>query len=247
MHDNLNPVRIAMWSGPRNISTAMMRSFGNRTDSVVIDEPFYACYLKQTGLEHPMRAEILASQSQDPDDVINDLLAPLAVEKSVFYQKHMTHHLLPAIDRGWLGRCRNCFLIRSPAEVIASYALKRETVTDADIGMQDQAEIFDYVTTVLKQPAIIVDSADILNHPKSMLGKLCAALDIPFSERMLKWPAGARKEDGVWGRHWYHSVESSTGFSPYQSRDIDLPPFLEAMKDRLQPLYDRLYARRLRP
>lgn len=247
MNPDQIPVRVAMWSGPRNISTAMMRAFGNRSDSVVVDEPLYAHYLDRSGLDHPMRAEILKSQSLNADEIIKDLLAPLPAGKSIFYQKHMTHHLLPGIARDWLAECRNCFLIRNPAEVIASYAIKRESVAEDDIGMHDQVAIFNYVTTVLRQPAIVIDSADILNDPQALLGALCGALGIPFSSKMLKWTAGAREEDGVWSRHWYHSVESSTGFSPYRPKEIDLDPALQTMADQLQPLYERLYEHRLRP
>ncbi len=239
------PLRIAMWSGPRNISTAMMRSFGNRTDTIVVDEPFYAHYLDKTGLDHPMRDEILACQSKHSTSVIADLLAPLPSGKTIFYQKHMTHHLLPDIERDWLNDCVNCFLIRDPNEVIASYSVKRGAPTEDDIGIRHQVEIFDYVAAKTGKTPIVIDSADILRKPEIMLGKLCNHMNIPFSKHMLTWHAGRRDEDGIWGQHWYHAVEQSTGFAPYQPKEINLSAELKEMAAKMQPLYDRLHSLRL--
>jgi hypothetical protein len=205
-------MRIAMWSGPRNLSTAMMYSFGARQDFAVVDEPFYAAYLHQTGLHHPGRDEILASQPIDSQIVIKDILGPISGEKPHFYQKHMTQHMLPGIDRGWLADVANVFLIRHPARVIASYAAKRENPTLDDLGFRQQAELFDLVCELGQRP-IVIDSADIRQDPEGMLKKLCSALGLPWDPAMLGWPKGGHANDGVWAKHWYGAVHESTGFA----------------------------------
>lgn len=240
-------VRIAMWSGPRNISTAMMRSFGNRPDTHVVDEPFYAAYLDQTGIDHPMRDEVIAAGESDWRKVVESLVAPLPSGASVFYQKHMTHHMLPAIGRDWITRMRNAFLIRRPANVLASYVRKREAVTLDDIGFRQQAELFDRVADAQGTAPPVIDAGDVLGNPRGMLRALCAALEIPFDEAMLSWPPGIRETDGVWGAHWYEAVAASTGFGP-PSRDVgDLPPHLMRIAEKARPIYERLSAARLRP
>jgi hypothetical protein len=206
-------VRIAMWSGPRNISTAMMRSFGNRPDCAVIDEPFYAAYLHATGIDHPMRAEILASQPTDPREVARLLCLDAPGGKPVFYQKHMTHHMIPEFDLGWMAECRNVFLIRAPSRVVASYARKREQATLGDLGFVRQAELFARESDRLGAPPPVIDADDVLANPRALLGKLCDALGIGFSECMLAWLPGRRASDGVWAAHWYEAVERSTGFA----------------------------------
>jgi hypothetical protein len=205
-------VRIAMWSGPRNISTAMMRSFEARGDSAVTDEPFYAAYLHRTGIRHPMREAVIASQSIVPRDVAAMLVGPVPGGKPVWYQKHMTLHLLDDFDRGWLTRVRNAFLIREPRAVLASYASKRADVNLADIGFVQQRELFDAVADRAGRAPPVVDAADILANPAATLEKLCAALDVPYTAAMLRWPAGRRPTDGVWAPAWYQAVERSTGF-----------------------------------
>ena len=212
------PVRIAMWSGPRNISTAMMRSFENRADTAVVDEPFYAAYLAATGLDHPMRDEVLASQPQDWKRVADALLGPVPGGKAVFYQKHMTHHMLPGFGRDWMARCRNAFLIRAPEHVLASYTQKRADVTLADIGFVQQGELFEREADRIGRAPPVIDAADVLRDPPATLGALCAALDIPFSDRMLSWPPGRRASDGVWAPAWYDAVERSTGFARPRER-----------------------------
>jgi hypothetical protein len=206
------PVRIAMWSGPRNLSTAMMRSFGARPDTAVIDEPFYAAYLARTGLDHPLRAEVLAARETDPDRVIAGLLGPAPGGAAIFYQKHMTHHMLEGFDRGWLGACRNAFLIRAPERVLASYAARRADVTLEDIGFARQAELFDEAAERLGRPPPVIDAEDVLADPARALAGLCGALDIAYDSSMLAWPPGPRPTDGVWAPAWYRSVERSTGF-----------------------------------
>lgn len=240
-------VRIAMWSGPRNISTAMMRSFGNRPDTHVVDEPFYAAYLDLSGIDHPMRDEVIAAGESDWRKVVDSLFAPLPGAASVFYQKHMTHHMLPAIGRDWITRMKNAFLIRRPENVLASYVRKREAVTLEDIGFRQQAELFDRVADAQGAVPPVIDARDVLDTPRGTLTALCAALDIPFDEAMLSWLPGIRATDGVWSAHWYETVSASTGFGA-PSQDIeDLPPDLMRIAEKARPIYERLSAAKLRP
>lgn len=240
------PVRIAMWSGPRNISTAMMRSFGARSDTAVIDEPFYAAYLAATGLEHPMRSEVLASQPNDWREVVKGLLGPVPGARPVYYQKHMTHHMLPTFGRDWLRSMRNAFLIRDPAAVLASYVQKRGEVTLADIGIVQQREIFAAEADRLGHAPPVVDGADVLAHPASALSRLCSALGIDYTDDMLHWPAGRRETDGVWAPAWYNAVEQSTGFgAPPPPRAVELPDDLRRIADAARPHYAALAEHRL--
>jgi hypothetical protein len=241
------PVRIAMWSGPRNISTAMMRSFGNRPDTAVIDEPFYAAYLAATGIQHPLREESLASQPTDWREVVEIVLGPVPGNRSIFYQKHMTHHMMPEFDRDWIARCRNAFLIRAPEDVLASYTQKRSDVALEDIGFAQQREIFEREADRLGRAPPVIDGADVLADPRGVLSVLCAALEIPFTGNMLHWPAGRRATDGVWAPAWYDAVERSTGFA------LPRPPvFFESLRNDLKaiaaaarPHYERLVQFRL--
>ena len=240
----MSGVRIAMWSGPRNISTAMLRSFGNRADCWVTDEPLYACYLQASGAPHPMREQVLASQSCDWREVTDWLTGPIPHGRSVWYQKHMTHHLLDPIGRDWLDGLTNCFLIRDPRRVLASYARKREhSVRVEDVGMLQQAAIFDEV--VARQDGHIppvLDAADVLRDPATTLQRFCEAVGIPFDPAMLSWPPGRRETDGVWAPHWYERVERSTGFETPPAPPAELPPELERLAEQCQPAYERLRA-----
>jgi hypothetical protein len=236
-----------MWSGPRNISTAMMRSFGARPDSAVVDEPFYAAYLARTGLEHPMRAEVIASQPNDWRDVVSALLGPVPGNKPVYYQKHMTHHMIPAFGRDWLARVRNAFLIRDPAAVLASYVVKRGEVTLADIGIVQQRELFQQEADRLGRAPPVIEGADVLSNPAHMLARLCAALDIPYTDAMLHWPAGRRESDGVWAPAWYNAVERSTGFeAPASKETVTLSGELQAIADAARPHYEALVRHKLK-
>ena len=240
-------IRIAMWSGPRNISTAMMRSFGNRPDTTVIDEPFYAVYLAATGIDHPGRAEVLAAMPTDWRDVIDRITGPVPDGRAVFFQKHMTHHLLPGIDRGWLAGMRHAFLIREPATVLASYLRKRREVTLDDTGLPQQLALFEHIRAATGTIPPVVDAADVLQRPEAMLRTLCTTLDIDFDPAMLSWPPGLRPTDGVWAGHWYHAVERSTGFAPYRPEEADLPATLATLAATCRRYYDGLYDHRLRP
>lgn len=237
----MEPVRIAMWSGPRNISTAMMRSFENRPDTAVSDEPFYAAYLARTGLDHPMRDEVLASQPQDWVVVAEDLLGQVPGGRSIWYQKHMSHHMLDGFGLDWSLQCRNGFLIRDPAAVLASYTVKRAEVSLAEIGIVQQRELFDRVCDRLGHAPPVVEGAQVLASPRATLAALCRALDIDFSEAMLAWPAGRRDTDGVWAPAWYDAVERSTGFeAPADRPPPELSDDLARIADRARPHFDVL-------
>jgi hypothetical protein len=241
------PIRIAMWSGPRNISTAMMRSFGARPDTTVTDEPFYAAYLAATGLNHPMRDAVLASQSQDWRTVAGQLLGRVPDAKPIWYQKHMTHHMLDEFGRDWIGQMRNAFLIRDPRAVLASYVRKRDDVTLADIGVVQQRELFEREADRLGKAPPVIEGSDILADPARSLDLLCNALGIPFSDSMLSWPPGPRATDGVWAPAWYNAVEASTGFGPPPSdSQADLPDGLRQIADAAAPHYQLLAAHRIR-
>jgi Sulfotransferase domain len=229
-----------MWSGPRTVSTALLRSWENRPDTVVVDEPLYAFYLDRTGLAHPGRDEVIASQPTSWRAVIQQLTCgPLPPGRSVCYAKHMTHHLLPEVDRGALAPLRHAFLIRDPAELLASYARVRATPTLDDLGIWQQAEIFD------RFGGPVIDSRDLLDRPEPVLRALCTALGVPFSARMLHWPAGPRETDGVWAPYWYESVWRSTGFGQSRPRQQALPAHLAGLAEQCRPYYERLHAHRL--
>ncbi len=241
-------IRIAMWSGPRNISTAMMRAFGARTDTWVIDEPFYAAYLAKTGSDHPMKEEVLRAQPTDWRQVVGGLLGPTPEERPVFYQKHMAHHLLPGFGREWTGLCRNAFLIRDPAAVLASYVKKRSEVELADIGVEQQHELFVREADRLGRAPPVVEGPDVLSNPAGMLRALCGALGLTFKAEMLSWPPGRRSTDGVWAPAWYEAVERSTSFAPPKEEARPaLPPHLQRVSDLATPAYEALRRHRLAP
>jgi len=238
-------IRIAMWSGPRNISTAMMRAWGNRSDTSVFDEPFYAYYLKATGKKHPGAEEVIARGETDRRRIITLLTGPVPSRRRIFFQKHMTHHLLPEIDREWLGTVTNCFLIRDPSDVIASYIKKREDLALEDLGFVQQMEIFDFVRSRMNAIPPIVDAKDVLENPERILRLLCKAVGVEFSELMLSWPPGLRETDGVWAKYWYGEVAKTTSFQPRRPRREEVPKRLREIYDRCRACYERLYGYRL--
>ena len=240
------PVRISMWSGPRNISTAMMRAWGNRPDTFVVDEPFYAFYLKKTGADHPGAAEVIAAGETDWRKIVAKLTGPIPNGARIFYQKQMTHHLLPEVSRDWLREVTNCFLIRDPAEVIASYIKKNRDPTVEDVGFVQQAEIFDFVRSQTGSVPAVIDAGDVLRDPSRILQLLCNAIGVEFSNAMLSWARGLRETDGVWAKYWYAEVERSTAFAPYRERKIDVPKSLRDVHDRCREIYQRLHEVRLR-
>lgn len=238
-------VRVAMWSGPRNISTAMMRAWENRPDTVVVDEPLYAAYLARTGLDHPAREEVIVSQPSDLVDAVTALHDPLPDGKTVHYAKHMTHHLLPGDDLSWVPGFRNVLLIRDPAEVVASYVKSRETCEPLDIGLLQEADLFRTLARAGNRPPV-VDAADFLADPEGYLRWLCDWLAIPFTARMLSWPAGPRASDGVWAPHWYAAVWASTGFEPYRPKEIRLSEDQARVARTCRAAYDLLREHRVR-
>lgn len=233
--------RIAMWSGPRTVSTALMRSWENRPDTVVYDEPLYAFYLDRTGLDHPGRDEVIASQPTDWRVVLARLADPLPDGAVIGYAKHMTHHLLPEVDRAAFAPFRHAHLIRDPRELLASYARVRAEPTLDDLGLRQQAEIFESFG------GPVVDSRELLAGPPGVLAALCQALGVPFDASMLAWPPGPRDSDGVWAPYWYDSVWSSTGFVPRASGrpPAALPAHLEPLAEQCQPYFDRLHRYRI--
>jgi hypothetical protein len=238
-------VRVAVWSGPRNISTALLRSWQNRPDCAVWDEPFYAAYLYRTGLDHPARDAVIAAGETDPDAVVAALLGPPPGGAAVFYSKQMSHHLPPEMDLGWTSALRNVLLIREPREVVASYVRSRESCQPADLGLLQQQRLAAYWSA--RGPAApILDSADFLADPEVHLRWLCDWLGIAFTPAMLRWPAGPRDSDGVWAPHWYAAVRASTGFEPRRPREVLLPEQHAAVAEACRPAYLALRGQRLR-
>ncbi len=232
-------MNIAVWSGPRNLSTAMMYAFGARADFAVWDEPFYAAYLSMTGLDHPMRAAIIAAGEPDPERVAERCAAAAPSGAAHFYQKHMTHHMIDGVPRDWFAHVRHVFLIRHPERVLASYAAKRENPTLGDIGFVQQAEIFDAVRAS-GLPAMVIDSHDIRQAPQAMLTALCGALGLAFDPAMLAWPAGGHPDDGVWAAHWYDAVHRSTGFAGPEGSMPTVPEALLPVYEAALEPYQRL-------
>src|SRR5256714_3084119 len=227
-------VRIAMWSARRNISTAMMRSWGSREDTTIVDEPFYAFYLQRTGQKHPGASEVIATGETDWRKVIACLTSDPPNDKRILYQKQMTHHLLPEVEREWLLGLTNCFLIRDPAEVITSYIKKNEDPTLEDLGFVQQAEIFDWLCLRQKTIPPVIDARDVLQNPERMLGLLCKTIGVEFDRAMLAWPPGLRETDGIWAKHWYGEVARSTSFHPYSTKTEPVPQRLREIHQRCQ-------------
>ncbi|HEV2473852.1 MAG TPA: hypothetical protein VGS41_14345 [Chthonomonadales bacterium] len=243
--DAPGPLRIAMWSGPRNISSAMMRSWGNRLDAWVTDEPLYAHYLLVTGFNHPGREEVIASQETDWRKVASWLTGPVPNGKRVWYQKHMAHHLLPDIDRKWIHGLTNCFLIREPREMITSLIKVYPEAGLADTGLPQQMELFTSEMERTGEVPPVIDSKDMLLNPEGMSRLLCRRLGVEFSDRMLSWPVGTRETDGAWAPYWYGAVERSTGYEKYRSKPDPVPQPLQGVLDECDRLYCRLAAHRL--
>ena len=234
-----------MWSGPRNISTALMRSWGNREDTVVCDEPLYAHYLRETGFDHPGREEVLASQENDWTKVVEWLTGTIPDGKAIFYQKHMAHHLLPGMGHEWMDRVDNAFLIRDPREMLTSLIKVIPGITVADTGLSQQWEIFEGVRRHTGSIPPVIDAKDVLDNPQGLLRSLCDRLGVAFSDAMLSWEAGPRDYDGVWAKYWYGAVDKSTGFQPYKPKPDELPERLAGIHDECRQHYERLYEFRL--
>jgi hypothetical protein len=234
-----------MWSGPRNISTAMMRSWGNRPDTIVCDEPLYAHYLRHVPVDHPGRDEVIAAHDGDWERVVHWLTEHEPNGVAIFYQKHMAHHLLPHIGRKWLGALENCFLIRDPRQMLASLNNKMGMPALRDTGLPQQVEIFRMIRDATGRVPPVIDSEDVLRDPRGVLSRLCDAVEVDFSETMLSWPPGPRKTDGVWAKYWYDAVERSTGFESPRRRTLELSPELDQLARECQGFYDELAEYRL--
>jgi Sulfotransferase domain len=235
-----------MWSGPRNISTAMMRAWGNRADTAVIDEPFYAYYLKRTGKKHPGAAEIIAGGDTDWQKIVASLRTePILSGKRIFFQKQMTHHLLPEVGREWIVDLTNCFLIRDPREVILSYIKKNPEPELEDLGFVQQSELFEFMRARTNSIPPIVDARDVLERPERTLRLLCDAVGVEFAKAMLSWPPGLRDSDGIWGKYWYDEVARSTSFQRYKSREGNVPDRLHEIYELCRECYEKLYQHRL--
>jgi hypothetical protein len=235
-------IRIAMWSGPRNLSTAMMRSFGSRADTFVSDEPFYGAFLKDSGADHPMREKVIAAMDCDWQSVMRALRGSAPGGAPVWYQKHMWHHMVGPVGYEDFSGFTHAFLIREPERMIASYLRKRESAAFEDFGLEQQAEFFEREADRLGSAPPVIDANDLLCNPEGALSPLCAALGIPWDPSMLRWEKGRRPTDGPWAPHWYAAVEASTGFGPAEHDPIDLPDGALLLADRCRPYYERLAA-----
>ena len=241
-----DPIYLAMWSGPRNISTAMMRSWGSRSDTFVCDEPFYAHYLQVTRRSHPGADEVIANGETDWRKVVQYLTGSIPQQKRIFYQKQMTHHLLPQIDRAWLRLVSNCFLIRDPREVIISYLKKNDELNLEDIGFMQQLEIFNWVREQTGTIPAVIDARDVLENPRRILMLLCESVGVGFSEAMLSWTPGLHETDGIWAKHWYNEVLTSTTFrKPSAGEAEPVPECVRDVYEKAREFYEQLYQHRL--
>ena len=239
-------IRIAMWSGPRNISTAMMRSWGSRSDTFVIDEPYYAYYLSQNDLDHPGRDEVLKEGELDVKKISNGLVNDVNGNCSIYYQKHITHHLLDSIYRGWMKSVVNCFLIRDPKDMIISYSRVHPDLTMHLLGLEEQNEIFEHVKDITGEIPPIIDAKDVLMNPRDILSKLCNKIGVLFSEEMLIWARGSRDTDGNWGKYWYKNVVNSTGFNQYKPKTEAVPAKYQNLYEECLSLYNNLHNLRIK-
>ena len=238
-------IRIAMWSSPRNLSTAMMRSFASRADTFVSDEPFYGCFLKATGANHPMREETIAAMDCDWKSVIQTLRGSPSGDSPIWYQKHMWHHMEGPIGYDDFAGFTHAFLIREPERMIASYLRKRESAAFDNFGLDRQAEFFEREADRLGHAPPVIDANDVLADPAGVLSNLCGAVGIPWDRAMLSWAPGRRETDGPWAPHWYAAVEQSTGFGPQETEPLDLPSEAQRLADRCRPFYERLASHRI--
>ena len=238
-------IRIAMWSGPRNLSTAMMRSFGSRSDTFVSDEPFYGAYLNATGDPQPMADQVMASMDCDWASVARTMTGPCPTGAPIWYQKHMAHHMVGPIAHDDLPSLTHAFLIRDPARVVASYAAKRVAVRPDHLGVERQVEFFEREADRLGRAPPVVDSADILANPEGVLSRLCREIGIEWDPAMLLWQAGLRETDGIWASHWYDAVAASTGFGPPDQGQVELDDDARRVADTCRPYYERLAEHRI--
>ncbi len=239
------PMRLAMWSGPRNVSTALMRAFDSRPDCVVSDEPLYGYYLATTGANHPIAEEVIAAMATDWPTVTQQLIGPVPGNQELWYQKHMAHHLLDEIPRDWLCNLNNVFLIREPRAMLVSLLKVLDDVEINDTGLPQQVDLFRWEAERTGRIPAVVDSRELLLDPAGVLRQLCDRVGIAYTDQMLSWEAGSRPTDGVWESHWYGKATNSTGFTPYHESDTDVPADYESLARQCEDLYQELAAFRL--
>lgn len=224
---------ISLWSGPRNVSTALMYSFAQRDDMIVVDEPLYAHYLSNTDVDHIGKEVILKDMNNDGDEVIKSILNKK--RQKFTFLKNMAHHWIK-LNNEYLNNMENIFLIRDPEEMLPSLNQQLSNPTLRDTALKKQVEVYDYLVQTGGAPTII-DSKDLLQDPKAMLIAICDRLTVPFDEKMLRWKVGARPEDGVWAKYWYHNVHKSEGFSSYKKKDGPFPEHLKPLLKECKPYY----------
>ena len=229
-------MNIYMWSGPRNLSTALMRSFENKEDTKVWDEPFYAYYLKETKKNHPLANEIINKYETNLDKIID-----LVTEENdfIYFQKHMSHHIINKIPINWITKGINCFLIRHPKEVLLSYIQKNDLIDSNDLGYPAQLRLFNYIKTSNKK-ILVIDAKDLSEKPEIILKKICKKINIPFTEKMLNWPKGRRDSDGIWEKIWYKNVKSSTSFNKILNKEYEIPKKYNHIYNECLRIYDQL-------
>lgn len=229
--------RICLWSGPRNVSTALMYGFAQRSDTRVVDEPLYGHYLRVSGADHPGRRDVMAAMDCDGDRVVREvILGPC--DRPILFMKQMAHHLV-GIDTSFLSQTDNVLLIRDPAEMLPSLAKNLPVPELADTGLAVQTDLFRRFAEMGRDP-IVLDARRLLLDPQAVLGGLCDRLSIQFSDSMLTWPPGPRPEDGVWAPHWYENVHRSTGFQPYRPKTDPFPDRLARLLEACRPHYEML-------
>lgn len=239
----MEPLRICLWSGPRNVSTALMYAFAQRADTRVVDEPLYAHYLRVSGAKHPGWETVLAGQDNDGARVIRDVVLGPS-ERPVLFMKQMAHHLVD-LDLSFLDRTCNVILTREPADMLRSlvHQVPEPKLWDTGLGMQRDLLL---MLRGRGQNPPVLDARELLTDPESVLRQLCTHLGIAFEPGMLAWSEGGIAEDGVWAPHWYHNVHRSTGFQPYRDKPGTVPEALRDVLAECQPCYDVLYANALR-
>jgi hypothetical protein len=233
-------MRIACWSGPRNISTALMRSWSSRKDVFVSDEPFYAYYLKEKKLKHPMHEEIIENYPNTYDDVVLNLTSKIPNDKEHWYQKHMAHHLIDLSKIDWIKSFENCILIRHPKNVINSYTKKNSLNNINELGYPQQYQIIKYLNRIGKK-FIVIDSNILIDNPKKILTQWCNGIDLEFNDSMLSWKMGKHPQDGIWGKHWYDNVVNSTNFQKFLQNESELNEKYQSIYDEALDYYNKLY------
>ena len=232
-------MKVACWSGPRNISTALMRSWSSRDNVYISDEPFYACYLKEKKINHPMKNEIINLYQNSYTDVLKTITSNIPLNKKIWYQKHMAHHLIDLENLEWLLELNNCLLIRHPKYVISSYLKKNSLNHASELGYMQQFQILNFLKKH-KQEFVVIDSNILLNDPKKILSKWCKKIRIDYDSKMLSWKQGEHQYDGIWGKHWYNNVVKSTGFNKPYNKKVTLDESYQQIYEESLFYYNQL-------